>query len=147
MKKTLLFEGAGCVPCGDLENCRIRTAFTNDEGKRIYLEISGIETGKHTAPIYSHYTNAGHVWHCFYITDEVPNDDCNMHRISDKNGKTLEHSHFEYCRAEILRFVNDKLHCSFEAIEIANWRTPGHYRVFGDGWKEKILMEDYQRNA
>lgn len=46
MKKTLYFEGAGCVPCNDVENCRIRTAFTNKEGKKIYIEfLSGY---KHT---------------------------------------------------------------------------------------------------
>ena len=43
MSKTLYFEGAGCVPRGDLENCRIRTAFHLDNGKRVYLEISGFE--------------------------------------------------------------------------------------------------------
>ena len=31
MKKTLYFEGAGCVPRNDVENCRIRTAFTNKD--------------------------------------------------------------------------------------------------------------------
>ncbi|MFG6378277.1 MAG: hypothetical protein K1W19_08190 [Lachnospiraceae bacterium] len=34
MKKTLYFEGAGCVSCNDVENFRIRTAFTNKGGKK-----------------------------------------------------------------------------------------------------------------
>lgn len=50
-KKVLYFEGAGCAPCNDVENCRIRTAFTNKEGKKIYIEfISGY---KHTLVEYS----------------------------------------------------------------------------------------------
>lgn len=32
MKKTLYFEGAGCVPCNDVENCRIRRGFWHDGG-------------------------------------------------------------------------------------------------------------------
>ena len=46
MKKTLYFEGAGCVPCNDVENCRIRTAFTNKDGKKIYIEF--LRGYKHT---------------------------------------------------------------------------------------------------
>lgn len=38
-KKVLYFEGAGCVPCNDVENCRIRTAFTNKEGKKFILNL------------------------------------------------------------------------------------------------------------
>jgi len=50
--KTLYFECAGCVPCGEVENCRIRTAFHNDEGKAIYLEVTGNERTKtHTKTI------------------------------------------------------------------------------------------------
>ena len=37
MSKVLYFEGAGCVPCNDVENCRIRTAFTNNEGEKVYI--------------------------------------------------------------------------------------------------------------
>lgn len=147
MKKILLFEGAGCVPRGDVENCRIRTAFTNDEGKQIYLEITGSETTKHTPEHLKEYTNAAHVWHCFYITDETPNDDCNLHRICEPHGKkSLELVNFEYSRAGILRFVNATLHCSFDDIAISNGYEPGEYRVFKEhsGYN---FMEEYQRNA
>lgn len=34
MSKTLYFEGAGCISAGEVANCRIRTAFTNDDGKK-----------------------------------------------------------------------------------------------------------------
>ena len=148
MKKILLFEGAGCVPRGDLENCRIRTAFTNDAGERIYLEITGSERTKYTPEHLRQYENAAHVWHCFYCTDETPNDDCNLHPVfSPRGGKRLERVNFEYSRAGILQFVNKNLHCSFEAIEVSNGFEPGAYRVHGDGHGIRNLMEEYQRNA
>lgn len=147
MKKILLFEGAGCVPRGDVENCRIRTAFTNDEGKRIYLEITGSETTKHTPEHLKEYTNAAHVWHCFQCTDETPNDDCNLHRLRDPKGKAFERYNFEYSRAGILEFVNKNLHCSFEAIEVCDGYEPGAYRVHGDKHGIRNLMEEYKRNA
>lgn len=57
MKKTLYFEGAGCVPCGEVENCRIRTAFRDADGRAIYLEITSIEVTKHTSKMYKHFRN------------------------------------------------------------------------------------------
>lgn len=148
MKKILLFEGAGCVPRGDVDNCRIRTAFTNDAGERIYLEITGSERTKYTPEHLRQYENAAHVWHCFYITDETPNDDCNLHPVfAPHGGKRLEFVNFEYSRAALLRFVNTNLHCSFEEIAISDGFAPGAYRVFGDHPNEYNLMEEYQRNA
>lgn len=145
MSKTLVFEGAGCAPRGDLENCRIRTAFTNDEGKRIYLEITGSETTKYTPERLREYENVAHVWHCFYITDETPNDDCNVHRIIEPHGKkSLELANFEYSRAGILAFVNANLHCSFESIAIVNGNG---YRVFSDTPDKYNMMETEGRAA
>lgn len=148
MKKTLVFEGAGCVPRGDLENCRIRTAFTNDEGKQIYLEITGSKTTKHTPEHLQQYENAAHVWHCFYITDETPNDDCNKHRIIDPHGKkSLDFANLEYSRAAILAFVNKNLHCSFESLAIVDGYIPGGYRVFADKPDTYNMMETQGRAA
>jgi len=50
--KPLFFEGAGCVERGELENCRIRTAFTNDKGVIYVIDnkpcfIGSISTYKH----------------------------------------------------------------------------------------------------
>lgn len=138
MKKTLLFEGAGCVPRGDLENCRIRTAFTNDEGKQIYLEILGMETTKSSAPKFQQFTNYGWFDHCCFINEGgFAGEVLPMQR----NGS------FEYCRAEILRLVNTKLHCSFDDVAISDGWKPGGYRVFGDKPHQYNFMEDYQRNA
>ena len=138
MKKILLFEGAGCVPRGDLENCRIRTAFTNDEGNQIYLELIGMETTKNSAPKYQHLKNYGWADHCFYIND------------SNHHGLTLHierNASFEYSKANILRFVNTNLHCSFDDIAISDGGAPGAYRVFGNQNNKYNFMEDYQRNA
>ena len=43
--KTLYFEGAGCIgtQVNDVENCRIRTAFRDNDGKEIYLELGGFK--------------------------------------------------------------------------------------------------------
>lgn len=44
MKKILLFEGAGMniyEEGSDVENYRIRTAFINGNGDKIYLELGG----------------------------------------------------------------------------------------------------------
>ena len=46
-KKVLYFEGAGWsgadISKRTIGNCRIRTAFINNEGRKIYLEITGYE--------------------------------------------------------------------------------------------------------
>lgn len=41
--KTLYFEGAGCIPANDVENCRIRTAFTNKAGHSDVYDKATIE--------------------------------------------------------------------------------------------------------
>lgn len=38
--KTLYFEAAGCyILHNDVESGRIRTAFTNRDGKKVYIEL------------------------------------------------------------------------------------------------------------
>lgn len=132
--KVLYFEGAGCVPRGDVENCRIRTAFINDEGKRIYLEMSGMEVTKHTPITLKGFSNVAYVDHCHYITDERPNDDCNKHRLPCERKV-----HFEYCKEGILNFVNSELHCSFEKVVITD--TFDGYRVHKDGGGYNLMDE------
>lgn len=122
MEKILYFEGAGCVPRGEVENCRIRTAFHNDEGKAIYLELSGFEVTKHTAKCYAGFKNVGFVDSCHYILGD---DDENKHSIHHRNEKV-----FEYTKAEILKFVNS-LGCSFDAVVILP--NLAGYRVFKGG--------------
>jgi len=114
--KTLYFEGAGSVPRGEVENCRIRTAFHNDEGQAIYLEITGMEVTKHTSKKYVSYKNVGFVDFCSYIQDEEV-----IHH--------QKHTTFEYTKTEILRYVNS-LGCSFDNVVILP--DLAGYRVFKD---------------
>lgn len=121
MKKTLYFEGAGCVPCGEVENCRIRTAFHNDKGEAIYLEITGVEVTNRMSSQLKKYTYAGVIDSCHYILGD---DDENKHSIHNRNEKT-----FEYTKAEILHIVNS-LGCSFDQVVILPFLAG--YRVFKD---------------
>lgn len=117
--KTLYFEGAGCAPRGEVENCRIRTAFHNDNGESIYLEISGFEIGKYHENAWPLGTNVGMVTDCFYILGD---DDENKHSIVSSL-----HKMFEYTKAQILSLVNS-LGCSFERIVVLPHLAG--YRVF-----------------
>ncbi len=119
--KTLFFEGAGCVPRGEVENCRIRTAFTNDAGERIYLEMSGFEVTKRSSKAYKGYSYAGVILHCHYITDGT--DDANKHPTG------LRNTVFEYTKDAVLAQVNS-LNCSFDQVVILPDRAG--YRVFKD---------------
>lgn len=119
--KTLYFEGAGCVPRGEVENCRIRTAFHNDKGEAIYLEMTGFEVTKNSRPSIKKYTNAGFIDHCHYILGD---DDENKHSI-----KGMRDHSFEYTKAEILKVVNS-LDCSFDEVVILP--DLAGYRVFAD---------------
>lgn len=103
--KILYFEGAGWegTQRNDMENCRVRTAFTNNDGKKIYLEMTccaGANEGK------------AFVDFCHYITDNK--DDCNKSRIMgiEKMISCM------YTKSDILKFVNDSLSCGFEKLEI-----------------------------
>lgn len=135
--KTLYFEGAGWsgadISKATIGNCRIRTAFHLDNGRRVYLEINGTERTKYSSPQIFQWQYTGFVTDCYYITDDVPNDDCNNHHVmlpkkhGEKNS-TVEHNiHFEYTEAEILKFVNS-LGASFTAIKVVP--DLGGYKVF-----------------
>lgn len=123
--KTLCFEGAGWsgadISKATIGNCRIRTAFHLDDGRAVYLEINGFERTKHS--MWRPWQYTGYVDTCFYITDDVPNDDENNHRIRLKDNDRV----FEYTEASILRLVNN-LGASFDAIKVLP--DLGGYRVF-----------------
>ena len=112
MAKILYFEGAGCEKSkvGDVENCRIRTAFHNDDGKGIYLEMHGNE-----------YANFGgsfagisqcKIVHCNPIC-------ANGYRKHEKID-VKEDSLSMYTLKGILRIVNS-LGCSFDEIIVLPW--------------------------
>lgn len=132
-KKILFFEGAGCVPRGDVENCRIRTAFINDEGKRFYLELSGMEPHKHTPKEWSDkWQYIGFVDYCYELGSE-----------GEKCGFAIERKTFGYSKQEILDFVNSQLGCSFESLVVTDMFDM--YRVHKDGGGYN-LMDDFKYN-
>lgn len=128
MKKTLWFEGAGCAPRGDLSNCRIRTAFRNDEGKMFYLELTGFEANNYD--LKRGYNIVGHVDYCYEITE-----DGSKFLVGE-----VESMKYEYCQRDILDLVNGCLGCSFDAIRISD--SFYNYRVHAGGGKYN-LMDDH----
>lgn len=125
MSKVLYFEGAGWsgaeISKATVGNCRIRTAFHLDDGKAVYLEIIASKRTKHSPSVYK-WQYTGFVDCCYYITDDEKNDDCNRHRIVNRNMDT-----FEYTEKAILKYVNS-LGASFDAIKVLP--DLGGYRVF-----------------
>jgi hypothetical protein len=145
--KVLFFEGAGCAERGDVENCRIRTAFTNDEGKGIYLELCGMEVNHKSPERWKKYLNAGFVDYCHYTEQEQ------IERIHSGTGKVyyeyqyktikeIENGlNFEYSKQGILNFVNENLNCSFDEIKILD--SFDGYRVHKDGGGYNFI-EDFE---
>ena len=131
--KVLFFEGAGCAERGDLENCRIRTAFRNDEGKAFYLELSGFEKHKCTPDYLKHFENVGHIDYCYELGKD-----------GEKLRADIEKKNFEYSRQSILDFVNREMGCSFTDIVIADMFYD--YRVHKDGGGYNF-MEDHDWNV
>lgn len=155
MKKTLYFEGAGCVPCNDVENCRIRTAFTNKDGKKIYIELmSGykhtkIECGKNGKKL-KHpkiISEDGYLYcdFCYYITEDPTIDDCNKSTLSCERNQEMKK--VKYTKGNILDFVNENCNVDFDEIVILDslagfrvhsgngrYRTPERYNC-GDVFK------------
>lgn len=114
-KKTLYFEGAGCVPYNDVENCRIRTAFTNKEGKKIYIEMLCGHTYKKPSDKISSF-NWLSCTDCYYITDNPEVDDCNFSRLPCE--RSLKPGEIEYTKENILAFVNENCNADFDEIII-----------------------------
>jgi hypothetical protein len=115
--KILYFEGAGCVPRGEVENCRIRTAFTNKEGRQIYLELSGSENAYELKPKIKQIKGSfGWIDHCEYI-DEGDYDG-GVKKIQGLKASPNVNYQYNYTKAEILRIVNDILGGDFDAIMV-----------------------------
>ena len=106
--KTLIFEGAGWekAPSSDVGNCRIRTRLINNDGVVIYLEINGFETTRYTK---RKFKMSGIPCHCF-------SGDCN----EVTKWRKVEGMEFEYTASSLLSFVNERLNCSFNKLEVIN---------------------------
>lgn len=140
MSKTLYFEGAGGHGINNEYNglnCRIRTAFHNNDGKMIYLELNGVhplkehikEAKKNKIALPSTYM---YVDFAHYITDDPKIDDCNDSRI-----KTITYEEMmkiNYILENIRDFVNTQFNCSFDAVVILD--NLAGYQVFSDNKKK-----------
>lgn len=135
MMKTLYFEGAGCVPRGEVENCRIRTAFRTDGGKAMYLEIYGEEIGKTSSPISkSHAPYAGWITDVCLIVD-------GEHGTKYEYVEKQNHVVIDYNHASILKFVNS-LGCSFDSVVVLP--SLAGYRVFGEKRGQHNFGDEFQ---
>lgn len=147
--KTLYFEGAGCVPCNDVENCRIRTAFTNKEGKMIYIEflsrckVTKVEYGKNGRKLKNpkYISENGYIFcdSCHYITEDPNIDDCNYSTLPCERNSNIERK--KYTKENILAFVNEYCNADFDEIVILD--DLAGYRVFADGKRDTSEMYNF----
>ena len=139
-KKVLYFEGAGCdftpTKLSDIGNHRIRTAFKNDEGKLVYIELSGFDV-KDKKKTITHWK--AHVDHAHYITDG--NDDENMNRIS--HDWVYVRDNVKYTKEDVTKLVNKLCKASFDTVEVLDWMEG--YRVHGD-YRTYNLMDNHVIN-
>ena len=111
MNKTLYFEGAGCVTCGEVENCRIRTAFKREDGETLFLEMQGI-----CSPVRGSKA----------ICRGWVSDACLVREAKGADGLTRwefdylrSREQFEYCKSEILRVANEYAGGMFDSVEVS----------------------------
>lgn len=136
MKKVLYFEGAGCVPAGEVTNCRIRTAFTNNDGKKIYIEFTSYTVANIDHNNWNRYldyevgTVLGFCDYCHYITDDPSVDDYNKSRLPCERKRNGQ---FIYTYEGIKNFINKNCNASFDEIAVLD--NLAGYRVFNDNGK------------
>lgn len=138
MKKVLYFEGAGCVPAGEVTNCRIRTAFTNNDGKKIYIEFTSYTVANIDHKKWNRYlgyevgTVLGFCDYCHYITDDPSVDDCNKSCLPCERKRNGQ---FIYTYEGIKNFINKNCNASFDEIAVLD--NLAGYRVFNNNGKSK----------
>lgn len=129
MTKVLYFEGAGMEiyeEGSNVGNYRIRTAFLNNEGNSIYLELGGHKFNDKKKSEWR-----SHVDYVFNINNEEKIYQCPK---NDMNGYTKE---------EITKWVNKTFNTNFEDIEVLH--DMEGYRVHGDNGN-KNLMDNHILN-
>ena len=136
--KTLVFEGIGIphtVP-NEIDNCRIRTCFLDNNQKPVFLELEGWGTNKSGTRLKIEYhkrkrVNAGFVGSAFYISEDQPGQDLPVIRdvVTSSGYKFSKFSEridcsnwftFRYTEAGIIKFINDVFEVQFDAIKIVN---------------------------
>jgi len=120
--KTLIFEGAGWADADiskatDVGNCRIRTRLRNNSGRVIYLEIicCRFENPKVTPEWAKGFNYEAYIDSVFYTDSSWDNN-----RNFSRELQPLTNIHFEYNKENILKFVNEKLNCSFDNMVVYN---------------------------
>ena len=134
-KDILLFEGAGMdiyEEGSDVGNYRIRTAFIDGNGNKIYLELGGNLQNCKTSKRFGWYT---HIDYCFNLS--VSTDE-NISRIKLKN------TFFKgYSKKDLTNYINENFNCKFDTIEVLDWMEG--YRVHGN-YNEYNLMNNHKLN-
>ena len=140
-ERILFFEGAGCVPKGDIENCRIRTAFINNDGKEIYIELmNGNRYDDKNGKIVRTSDNALYIDFCHYITGNP--EDCNINRLDiERNGHISRD--YNYCKKDILEVINKNCNCDFTDMQVLSEFE--NYRVHA-GNHQYNLMDNHKLN-
>lgn len=139
MTKVLYFEGAGMFGTGGpVGNCRIRSAFTADDGRRWYLEIETVGKSKEWLKLHPDFEcvpYVGYAAYCHELTGDP--EDCNKRR------HPIERSlYFPYTLASIRNVVNSELGCSFDEVRVAPEFS--RYRVHGERHGEYNLADGYE---
>lgn len=131
--KTLYFEGAGMDfephEFSDIGNYRIRTAFTNLDGEKFYLEMGrgAIHGHKGKSKKLTIISEWGlYAPHVFKITGD--NDDENKNHISTDWKHTRDN--YQYTKKDITEWVNKNLNCDFDTIQVLDFFYG--YRVHAD---------------
>ena len=136
-KETLYFAEMGMSyndKASDVGSYRIRTAFKNNDGKKIFLELGN--THRYNNKGKSIFDWALRVDFCFYITDDPEIDDCNHSKIA-YDWKQLRDD-YTYNKRDILDWINNNLNCSFKEMETLS----NGYVVNGKGTNDYNLMEE-----
>lgn len=142
MEKILYFcpEGMPDTKVNDVENCRISTAFRNDNGEKIFLEVySGYHhtfEGKKLIKSEDGFLVV-HPAGCYYITDDPTINDPNDSRFLPPIEKMPV---LKYTKENILKLVNEYCNCSFTEIEILH-EFSGYYPL--EGRRKYNLSNDF----
>lgn len=139
---TLLFQGMGMnfyseenSKHSDVGNFRIRTAFKDSTGKKVFFECGNGYLAKKEG----YYL---HVDFLFNITKDPTIDDCNSSKI-DFDRIELRNN-YKYTKNDILKFVNEKFGTVFSDIKVTSLGSDS-YRV-GNSTQGYNLMEDFLNN-
>ncbi len=133
--RTLVFEGMGLphtIP-NNIDNCRIRTCFLDNNQKPVFLELEGWGANKSGTRLKIEYykrkrVNAGFVGSAFYISEDQPGQDLPVirdvitssgYKFSDR----IDHSNwvtFRYTEDGIKKFINEIFKVQFDAVRVVN---------------------------